>query len=114
MKSIDDVLHLSEIYGIEVCEPGILLVEFVFSIVWQLLEASLDDEGLLELTLEKKSRWPTRPQDMEIDGQDCFSEKRSDNEALQKANTAIAIEIIVEFLKNEVTSRLIYLARKNM
>ncbi|GKC79366.1 ulp1 protease family, C-terminal catalytic domain-containing protein, partial [Tanacetum coccineum] len=26
-------------------EPGLLLVEFVFAIVWQLLDASLDDEG---------------------------------------------------------------------
>ncbi|PON52861.1 Mediator of RNA polymerase II transcription subunit [Trema orientale] len=114
MKSIDEVLHLSELFGLDVSEPGLLLVEFVFSIVWQLLDASLDDEGLLELTPEKKSRWPTRPQDMEIDGQDCFSEKRSDNEVLHKANTAMAIEIIVEFLKNKVTSRLLYLARRNM
>lgn len=114
MKSIDEVLHLSQLFGLQVSEPGLLLVEFVFSIVWQLLDASLDDEGLLELTPEKKSRWPTRPQDMEIDGQDCFSEKRSDNEVLQKANTAMAIEIIVEFLKNKVTSRLLYLARRNM
>ena len=114
MKSIDDVLHLSQLYGIQVCEPGLLLVEFLLSVVWQLLDASLDDEGLLELTPEKKSRWPMRPQDMEIDGQDCFSEKRSDNEALYKANTAMAIEIIVEVLKNKATSKIIYLARRNM
>ena len=56
MKSIDDVLHLSKIYGLQVSEPGVILVEFVFSIVWQLLDASLDDEGLLELTPDKKSR----------------------------------------------------------
>ena len=114
MKSVDDVLHLSEIYGVEVSEPGVLHVEFVFSIVGQLLDASLDDEGLLELTPERKSRWPTRPQDMEIDGQDSFSEKRSDNEVLHKANTAMAIEIVVEFLKNKVSSRLLYLARRNL
>lgn len=114
MKSIDEVLHLSQLFGLQVCEPGLLLVEFVFSIVWQLLDASLDDEGLLELTPERKSRWPTRPQDMEIDGQDCFSEKRSDNEVLHKANTAMAIEIVVEFLKNKVSSRLLYLARRNL
>lgn len=114
MKSIDDVLHLSQLYGVQVCEPGLLLVEFILSVVWQLLDASLDDEGLLELTPEKKSRWPTRPQDMEIDGQDFFNEKRSDNEALYKANTAMAIEIIAEFLKNKATSKIIYLTRRNM
>lgn len=97
------------------CEPGVLLVEFVFSIIWQLLEASLDDERLLELTPDKSSRWPTRPQDMEIDGPDSFNEKRSEqNEGLKKANTAMAIEIIVEFLQNKVTSRILYLARRNM
>ena len=115
MNSIDDVLHLSQLYGLQVCEPGILLVEFILSIMWQLLDASLDDEGLLELTPEKKSRWPTRPQDMELDGQDCFGEKRSEyNEGLHKANTLMAIEIIVEFLKNKVISKLLFLARCNM
>ncbi|KAF3436334.1 hypothetical protein FNV43_RR23426 [Rhamnella rubrinervis] len=115
MSSIDGVLHMSQLYGLQVCEPGILLVEFVLSIVWQLLDASLDDEGLLELTPEKKSRWPTRPQDMELDGQDCFGEKRSEyNEGLHKANTLMAIELIVEFLKNKVTSKILYLARLNM
>ncbi|KAM6558598.1 hypothetical protein CsatA_027837 [Cannabis sativa] len=114
MKSIDEALHLSQLFGLQVAEPGVLVVEFVFSMVWQLVDAALDDEGLLELTPEKKSRWPTRPQDMEIDGQDCFFEKRSDSEVLHKANTAMAIEIIVEFLKNKVTSRLLYLARRNI
>ncbi|XP_075641479.1 mediator of RNA polymerase II transcription subunit 33B [Castanea sativa] len=115
MKSIDDVLHLSQIYGLQVSEPGVILVEFVFSIVWQLLDASLDDEGLLELTPDKKSRWPTRSQDMEIDGHDGFSEKRIEhNEGLQKVNTVMAIEIIGEFLQNKVTSRILYLARRNM
>lgn len=115
MKSIDDVLHLSQIYGLQVCEPGVLLVEFVFSVVWQLLDASLDDEGLLELTPEKKSRWPTRSQDMDIEGHDSFSEKRADdNEGQQKVNTAMAIEIIGEFLQNKATSRILYLACRNM
>ncbi|KAM1001533.1 hypothetical protein TB2_007906 [Malus domestica] len=115
IKSIDDALHLSQQYGLQVSEPGVLIVEFVFSIIWQLLDASLDDEGLLELTPDKKPRWPTRPQDMEIDGHGCFNEKRSEqNEGLQKANTAMAIDIIVEFLQNKVTSRILYLARRNM
>lgn len=115
MKSIDDVLHLSQIYGLQVGEPGVILVEFVFSIVWQLLDASLDDEGLLELTPEKKSRWPTRPQDMEIDGHNSFSEMIIEqNEGLQKVNTAMAIEMIAEFLQNKVTSRILFLARRNM
>ncbi|GMP91109.1 hypothetical protein CsSME_00041944 [Camellia sinensis var. sinensis] len=56
MKSIDEVLHLSQIFSLPASEPGLLVVGFVFSIVWQLLDASLDDEGLLELTPEKKSR----------------------------------------------------------
>ncbi|KAL5561633.1 hypothetical protein UlMin_031380 [Ulmus minor] len=113
MESIDDVLHLSQIYGLQVSEPGVLLVEFVFTIVWQLLDASLDDEGLLELTPEKKSRWPTRPQEIEIDGPNCFSDRRSDTD-LHKSNAEMTNDIIVEFLKSKVTSRILYLARRNM
>ncbi|KAL1072131.1 hypothetical protein V6Z11_D11G133400 [Gossypium hirsutum] len=115
MKSVDDVLHLSQIFGAQVSEPGLLLVEFVFSIVWQLLDASLDDEGLLELTPEKRSIWPTVTQDMEIDSVDNFNEKRSEHhDVLCKGNTTMAIEIIGGFLQNKVTSRILFLARRNM
>ncbi|XP_011007536.1 PREDICTED: mediator of RNA polymerase II transcription subunit 33B-like isoform X1 [Populus euphratica] len=115
MKSIGDVAHLSQIFGVQLCEPGFLLVEFVFSIVWQLLDASLDDEGLLELGAEKNSRWLPRPEGMEIDGHENFSEKRNEHhEGLHKVNTTMAIELIGEFLKNKLTSRLLYLARQNM
>ncbi|KAJ4727526.1 Mediator of RNA polymerase II transcription subunit 33A like [Melia azedarach] len=115
MKSIDDVLNLSQIFGLKVSESGFLLVEFIFSVVWQLLDASLDDEGLLEHTPEKSFRWPTRPQDMEIDGIDGFNDKRTEHhEGLCKANTTMAIEIIGDFLQNKVTSKILYLARQNM
>ncbi|KAI9181059.1 hypothetical protein LWI28_010964 [Acer negundo] len=115
MKSIDDILHLSQTFGLKVCEPGLLLLEFVFSVVWQLLDASLDDEGLLELAQENNFRWSTRPEDMEIDSLNSFNERRTEHhEGLCKANTIMAIEIIGEFLRNKETSRILYLARKNM
>ncbi|XP_048228319.1 mediator of RNA polymerase II transcription subunit 33B isoform X2 [Ricinus communis] len=115
MKLLDDVLHLSHIFDLQVCEPGLLLVAFVFSIVWQLLDASLDDEGLLDLTSEKNSRWLISPQDMEIDGHENFGEKRSEHhKGLLKVNTTMAIDLIGEFLQNKVTSRFLYLARQNM
>ncbi|XVF72468.1 hypothetical protein PTKIN_Ptkin12aG0123500 [Pterospermum kingtungense] len=115
MKSIDDALHLSQIFGIQVSEPGLLLIEFVFSTVWQLLDASLEDEGLLELTPEKRSIWPTVTQDMEIDNSVYFNEKRNDHhDLLYKGNTTMAIEIIGEFLQNKVISRILFLAQRNM
>ncbi|XP_065861189.1 mediator of RNA polymerase II transcription subunit 33B [Euphorbia lathyris] len=115
MKSVDDVLHLSHLFGHQMCEPGLLLVEFVFSVVWQLLDATLDDERLLDLTLEKKSRWLTSSQGMEIDGHESFDEKRNDNhEGLQKVNTIMAVELIGEFLQNKVTARILFLARQNL
>ncbi|KAF8015283.1 hypothetical protein BT93_H0935 [Corymbia citriodora subsp. variegata] len=115
MKSIDNILDLSQIFGLEACEPGILVVEFVFSLVWQLLDASLDDEGLIEMTPEKNSRWATKPLDMDIDGQDTFSGKETErHDMLHKANTSMAIEVIVAFLQNTVTARILFLARRNM
>ncbi|XWS13569.1 hypothetical protein CRYUN_Cryun36dG0048300 [Craigia yunnanensis] len=115
MKSIDATLHLFEIFGLQAMEPGILVVEFIFSIVWQLLDASLDDEGLLELTEERVSRWAITPQEMEIDGHDIYDEKKIEyHERLRNFNTTMAIEIIGQFLQNKVTSRILYLARRNM
>ncbi|CAA2935110.1 mediator of RNA polymerase II transcription subunit 33A-like [Olea europaea subsp. europaea] len=115
MESINVFLHYSQIFEIRSSEPGLLLVVYIFSIVWELLDASLDDEGLLELTSEKKSRWLTRSQDMEIDKLDSFDGKRMEHqEAMHKMNTITALEIIGEFFRNKVTSRILYLARRNM
>ncbi|XP_057966650.1 mediator of RNA polymerase II transcription subunit 33A-like [Malania oleifera] len=115
MKSTDEVLYLSQIFGLQDSQPGLLVVEFVFSIVWQLLDASLDDERLLDRTPEKMSIWETKSQDMEIDDLDSFLVKRTKyHERMQKINTVIAVEIIGKFLDNKVTSRILYLACRNM
>jgi hypothetical protein len=96
-------------------EPGIVVVEFIFSIVWQLLDALLDDEGLLEFTPEKKSRWAMLYQDMELDGHDNYSDKKTEqNKNLHNANTLIAVELIGRFLKDKMSSRILCLARQNL
>ncbi|KAJ0258066.1 Mediator of RNA polymerase II transcription subunit 33B [Hirschfeldia incana] len=108
MTSIDNILHLSDIFGLPNQEPGSILLAFLFSILWQLVDASLDDEGLLELTSDKSSKWP---HDMEIDG----LLKRNDNHGvLEKANTEMAINLIQFLLENKVTSRILHLASQNM
>ncbi|CAI0466405.1 unnamed protein product [Linum tenue] len=115
MKSIDGVLHLSEIFGLEASDPGIIVVEFLYATVWQLLDASLDDEGLLELASDKKSMWPIKPQDMEIDGHEIFDEIRmAHNEKLHNLNTVMAVELIGRFLQDKKTSKILYLARHNL
>lgn len=115
MKSIDAVLHLSNIFGMSQSEPGILVVEFIFSIVWQLLDASLDDEGLLEFTPDKKSRWAILYQDMELDRHDNYSDKKTEqHEKLQNANTLMAVEMIGQFLQDKISSRILCLARQNL
>ncbi|KAI4301291.1 hypothetical protein L6164_034583 [Bauhinia variegata] len=115
MKAIDDALQLSQVYDREVCEPGVILVEFVFSIVWQLIEASLDDEGLLDNAAENQSRWLNRSSDMNIDGPDSFiGKKREQREGLWRSNTAMAIEIIGKFLHDKITARILSLVCQNM
>ncbi|XP_023738401.1 mediator of RNA polymerase II transcription subunit 33A [Lactuca sativa] len=114
MESINDALHLYQKFGLESSEPGIILVEFIFSVVWQLLDASLDDENLLELVPDKKSIWPIKSLEMEIDD---FGEKKTDShshQGLYKMNTTMAIEIIVQLFRNKATSRILNLARQNM
>ncbi|GFP97862.1 mediator of RNA polymerase ii transcription subunit 33a [Phtheirospermum japonicum] len=115
MESIDDILQFRQIFEVQSSEPGHLVVEFIFSVVWKLLDASLDDEGLLEHTLDKKSRWPIKSQNMEIDCCDGFEGKKMERQAaLSKMNTLMAIELIGEFFQNTMTSRILYLARRNM
>ncbi|XP_022854265.1 mediator of RNA polymerase II transcription subunit 33A-like [Olea europaea var. sylvestris] len=115
MNSLDTILNFSQIFTLQTNEPGVHLVQFVFSIVWQLVDASLDDEGLLQLTPEKQSKWPTETQDMDVDRDDSYNEKKNEHrERLKAYNTVMAIELIGKFLKNKVTSRILYLARQNM
>lgn len=114
MNFLDSILHLTEIFGVHADEPGVLVVEIIFSLVWQLLDASLDDEGLLQLTPEKKSRWPIKPEDVEIDGCIADMERNEQRERLKNLNTLLAIELIGQFLQNKVTAKILYLARQNM
>ncbi|KAG2721669.1 hypothetical protein I3760_02G091900 [Carya illinoinensis] len=115
MESIDDVLLLSQRFGMTPSEPGILVVQFIFSIVWQLLDATLDDEGLLELTSDKRSIWATKSQEMQLDYHDNYDEKRAElQERLQNENTVMSVDLIGQFLQNKVISRIIFLARRNM
>ncbi|KAI4345554.1 hypothetical protein L6164_012665 [Bauhinia variegata] len=117
MKAIDAALNLSQIFGLSQSEPGILAVEFIFSIVWQLLDASLDDEGLLELIPEKSSSWATLYQEMELDKHFNYDDKKNATahcEKLQNVNTLVAIEMIGRFLQDKISSRILYLARRNL
>ncbi|KAL3644849.1 hypothetical protein CASFOL_010029 [Castilleja foliolosa] len=115
MESISDVLDFRQIFEVQSPGPGHLVVEFIFSIVWALLDASLDDEGLMEHTFENKSRWPIKSQDMEIDCLDGYEGKKAEHRAaLSKMNALMAIELIGDFFLNTMTSRILYLARRNM
>ncbi|RXH70482.1 hypothetical protein DVH24_013228 [Malus domestica] len=105
MKSTDTILNLSQIFGLQTSEAGTTVVAFIFSTVWQLLYSSLDDEGLLELIPEKKSIWPTKPQDTDIDGLENHHEERNEQyERLQSWNTVMAIALIAQFLQNVLTA----------
>ncbi|RAL43521.1 hypothetical protein DM860_012662 [Cuscuta australis] len=115
MESVDQTLSLSQTFGLPDFETGLVLVEFIFKTVWELVDASLDDEGLLELSAGKESMWPIRTQDMEIDNRDACDGKRVEqNELFLKMNTTLATEIVGEFFQNKVTSKILYLARRNM
>lgn len=112
---VDDNLQLSKIFGFQAYEPGVFIVAYVTCTLWQLLDAALDDEDLLELTPEKKAKWPTKPQDVSIIGERISNEPRVEHsEKLHKMNTKISVEIIGHFLRHKVISRLLCLARENM
>ena len=115
LNSIDEALHLSDVFGIEASDPAVLLLLVVFSNVWQLVDATLDDERLLEFTPDKSSRWLTTIQDIEIDDNGHFLENRSEHrEAMLKSNTSMAFEMIVESLQSKVTLQIFFLVRQNM
>lgn len=113
MVSVDDALQLSEKFGVKASEPGVLVVEFIFYILWQLLDATLEDEGLLELTPEKKFRWPLRAQDMDIDGE-TYNQMNGYVEKLQKINCVKSIELILQFMQHKKMCKLLSLARECM
>jgi hypothetical protein len=114
MQLIDDNLGLSKIFGFSTCEPGVFVVEFTLCMLWQLVDAALDDEGLLELIPDKKAHWPTRSDDVSaFDG--TFSEQRIDKiDKLQKMNNVITIELIGHLLHDKVITHILSLARENM
>ncbi|WVZ62432.1 LOW QUALITY PROTEIN: hypothetical protein U9M48_012186 [Paspalum notatum var. saurae] len=101
MDLIDGNLSLSKIFGISTCQPG-------------LVDVVLDDEGMLELTPEKKAKWPTRPEDVST-FEGTFTEQRTENiEKLQKMNTVKTVELIEHVLRDKVVTRILSLARENI
>lgn len=118
MKSVDSVLHLSNTFDLPASEPGIFIVEFIFSMAFQLVEASLDDEGLMNMnhTQERDSKWASGAhQEMQIDGRGSYGENWGEfNGVLKNANTLMAIEMVGELLQNKITSRILFLARRHM
>lgn len=107
MNSVANILRLPELFPLETDRPGLLVVEFVFKMVSLLLDACLTDEGLIELSQDSTSLWLIKSQDMEID------EKTGSDEKLQSLNNIMAIEMIAEFLRDTVISRLLYLVFSN-
>nr|XP_017226911.1 PREDICTED: mediator of RNA polymerase II transcription subunit 33A-like isoform X2 [Daucus carota subsp. sativus] len=116
ISTVDKVLQLSKLFDVPATEPGVFIVEFTFSIVCQLLEASIDDEGLLGFTPEKKFKWISEPHCMDLDSHDSFGVEKNakHHKRLQSANTVMAIDLIGQFLQNKVTCTIIHLARKSM
>lgn len=113
MKAVDEALHLSQVFGIQATDPALISVLAVFSCLWQLVDASLDDEALLEFVPDKSSRWLIH--DMEIDEPDRFIDATVGNqEGMLKTNTVMAMEFIVTSLQSRVISQILYLVRQNM
>jgi hypothetical protein len=114
MGLVDESLSLSKIFGISMNQPGVFVVRYVLCILWQLIDAVLDEEGLLELTPEKKGQWLTRADDVgAFEG--AFTEQRTEKiENLQKRNCVITIELIGNLLRDKVITCILSLARENM
>ncbi|KAL8158128.1 hypothetical protein AgCh_002719 [Apium graveolens] len=110
-STVDKILQLSKLFDVPASEPGVFVVEFIFSIVWQLLEASIDDEGLLAFTPDKEFKWILETRYMDLDSHD---KNTSHQKRLQSANTVMAIDLIGQFLQNKVIFYILHLARKSM
>lgn len=114
-NSVANILRLPELFRLETSKPGVLLVEFVFKMVSLLLDACLSDEGLIEPSQDSSSQWLIKSQDMEIDApaSERYNGKTGSHEKLQTLNTTMAVEMVAEFLRNTVISRLLYLVSSN-
>lgn len=112
---VDDVLHLSKRFGAQAHEQGVFEVEYIFCILWQLLDATLEDEGLLDSSLERIPNLVNGPHDMELDIVESIDQSKNEYyEKLVKENTTMAIEVIDQFLHHKVICRLLSLIHQNM
>ncbi|XP_004494899.1 mediator of RNA polymerase II transcription subunit 33B-like isoform X2 [Cicer arietinum] len=126
MNSIHNVLRLSQLYDYYYDDdddhphPGVVLVHFLFTLVWQLLEASLQDEGLLQhnsLLFVDPDLDLTMELELELDNHHHnvhVNNNNSNKHTLHAKNTATAIQFIARFLHNKVTSRILSLVQRNM
>eukprot|EP01018_Ginkgo_biloba_P000531 Gb_17496 [translate_table: standard] len=100
-----------------VTEFGQAVVVFVFTVVSNLVDATLEDWGLQVGWSDTQSiaTGNAGQHDMEIEVEDDINEKRRRHrEHLWRTNTVMAVEVFGKFMEHKRTSTLLRLARRNL
>ncbi|XP_020521729.1 mediator of RNA polymerase II transcription subunit 33A isoform X2 [Amborella trichopoda] len=115
LKSVDDTLQLSHIFGVKVVELGQAVVLFLFSVISTLVDCTLEDWGLQGTAREKNGLYGTAGAgDMDIDVKGNIKGNKNDRllehrDHLRSMNSYAAIEVVGKLFESKKSSRLQYL-----
>ncbi|XP_010278916.1 PREDICTED: mediator of RNA polymerase II transcription subunit 33A-like [Nelumbo nucifera] len=115
--SVDDALELSKNYGFHVVEFGQAVVLFLFTVIINLIDSTMDDWGLQPASVGKISGLfgGGEHQDMDIDSKGNQNDKRREHcELLKKTNAFMTMEVLGKLTENRKVMVLLRLVHLNM
>ncbi|KAF6172668.1 hypothetical protein GIB67_041991 [Kingdonia uniflora] len=117
LKSVDDALEFSLVYGVPVLELGQAMVLFLFTLIVGLLDSTLNDWGLQVSSFEKLcgTFGSGDQEDMDINYKGNSNGHRNEHrEELRRANPFTAMDVLGKLTESKKAMVLIRLVHLNM
>ncbi|XP_049933972.1 mediator of RNA polymerase II transcription subunit 33A-like isoform X2 [Nymphaea colorata] len=110
LKSVDESLHLSSTFGLHIVDLGQATVLFLFHVITNLVNCSLEDWGLHSAHIDKQGSMY-----MDVDIQEKLDDGSHEHRNhLRKTNAFTALEVVEKLVENKKATIIFRLVHWNM
>jgi hypothetical protein len=115
VKAVDEALHLSQLYGVSVSDFGTVAVQFLLTLIWRLMDATLEDWGVLIARTAKQELAMHQGQESYMEVDQYMAEKQAGQlEQMHAANCIAAIDLVSKIIQNKMMKCLLRVAYHNL
>ena len=117
VKAVDEGLQLSQLYGVSVSDFGTVAVQFLLMLIWRLMDATLEDWGVLitRTTKQEHVMQMHHKEESHMDVDDYMEEKQvGQREQMHATNCIAAIDLVSKIMQNKMLKCLLRIAYHNL